>query len=105
MLLDKKKVGMVTKVGAVIIALAFIVVYIPMISQIIPGSGGDQTSSQPQTDAQVAATIAAFEQAAQKNPKDANAWIKLGNAYGDQKIYDKAIESYSKALELDPKNV
>ncbi|MBE0447920.1 MAG: tetratricopeptide repeat protein [Actinobacteria bacterium] len=99
MLLDKRKVGLVTKIGALIIAFTFIVAYIPMITDAF-GPGGDKTPEQQQSP-----TIPSLQKAVQKNPKDINAWIKLGDAFHDQNFYGEAIESYSKALELDPKNV
>ena len=42
---------------------------------------------------------------AAQNPKDAEVRLKLANFLYDQKQYDKAIEWYQRALELDPKNV
>lgn len=110
MLLDKKKVGIVTKVGAVIVALAFIAVYIPTIYD-IAGSGNNSTQT-AQTAAQAAQRIASLEEQVKKDPKSVEGWIQLGNAYydyekltGDKNAAGKAIESYQKALELDPKRV
>jgi cytochrome c-type biogenesis protein CcmH/NrfG len=42
--------------------------------------------------------------AVKAEPKNADAWTQLGNLYFDHKFYEKAIEYYSKALELAPKN-
>lgn len=39
------------------------------------------------------------------DPKNLDAWIKLGNAYMDSNKFADAVEAYGKALELDPKNV
>ncbi|MCL6472999.1 MAG: tetratricopeptide repeat protein [Firmicutes bacterium] len=110
MLLDKKKVSMVTKVGAVIVSLTFIAYFIPFITS-IPETINN-TNQQGQGQVQVQQTLAALEQAAQKNPKSADAWVKLGNAYSDyakssndSSALSKAIDSYRKALELDPNNV
>jgi len=108
-LLDKKKVGMVTKVGAVIVALTFIAVYIPMIGDVAnPGSGTQAT----QDAAQAAQRITSLEELAKKSPENVENWIQLGNAYydyekltGDKSAASKAVESYQKALELDPKRV
>lgn len=101
MLLDKKKVGLATKIGAVAVALTFIISYIPMVTDVFRSNGGQTPQQQPQA----MASISSLEQTTQQNPKDTKAWIQLGDAYRDQRIYDKAIESYSKALELNPKNV
>ena len=43
--------------------------------------------------------------AVNRTPKDATAWINLGNALMDNRRYQEAIDAYQKALELDPKNV
>ncbi len=45
-----------------------------------------------------------LQQAVWKNPEDAQAYIKLGNAYARYQQYDKAVESYEKALLLNPKS-
>ncbi|MHB8842708.1 MAG: tetratricopeptide repeat protein [Candidatus Aquicultor sp.] len=97
MLLNKRKVSVVTKVGAVIVALAFVV---GLISFSMVGSDPGNTAAPQQ---QVQEKIASLEQAALKNPKSADAWIVLGNAYQDANFYDKAVASYEKALSIDPK--
>jgi len=40
----------------------------------------------------------------EKDPRDLQALITLGNAYFDTDRYQEAIDAYSKALALDPKN-
>jgi cytochrome c-type biogenesis protein CcmH/NrfG len=40
----------------------------------------------------------------EKNPRDLQALITLGNAYFDTDRYQEAIDAYSKALTIDPKN-
>ena len=52
-----------------------------------------------------AAVIQQMENMAAQNPKDADVRLKLANFLYDQKQYNKAIEWYQRALELDPKNV
>lgn len=52
-----------------------------------------------------AAVIQQMEDVAAQNPKDPDVRLKLANYLYDQKLYDKAIEWYQQALELDPKNV
>ncbi len=49
--------------------------------------------------------IRQLEQLAQQAPKNADAWIALGNALMDSQRYGEAVDAYQKALVLDPKNV
>jgi len=48
--------------------------------------------------------IAQAEKIVAQNPKDLNAWISLGNDYFDTEQSQKAINAYTKALEIDPNN-
>jgi predicted Zn-dependent protease len=52
----------------------------------------------------VGGQIGVLEQAVQRNPKDVQSWIQLGNMYFDTKQPQKSIEAYAKALELQPNN-
>ncbi len=52
-----------------------------------------------------AAIIQQMTAMAAQNPKDPEIPLKLANFLYDQKQYDKAIEWYQRALEIDPKNV
>ena len=52
-----------------------------------------------------AAIIQQMETLAAQNPRDPDVRLKLANFLYDQKQYNKAIEWYQRALELDPKNV
>ena len=49
--------------------------------------------------------IRQLESLAQANPKNANAWIALGNAQMDAQRYAEAILSYQRSLDIDPNNV
>jgi len=49
--------------------------------------------------------IKLLEEAVQKDPKNGEAWVKLGNIYMDTSRFNEAVDSYQKALEIDPKNV
>ena len=51
------------------------------------------------------AKVTAFKSVAEKDPKNAEPRIQLGNLYFDAERYDQAIEWYSQALKLVPKNV
>ncbi|HEY3375003.1 MAG TPA: tetratricopeptide repeat protein [Candidatus Aquicultor sp.] len=102
MLLDKKRVGIVTKIGAVVVSLAFIVVYIPSLLDTL---GSNSSNTATNNTGNVSGTITQLEAAAAKNPNKADSWISLGNAYYDANQKDKAIAAYEKGLALDPKNV
>lgn len=47
-------------------------------------------------------TIIACKNALKRNPNDESAWTNLGSAYYNKKLYEKAIEALSKALEIIP---
>ena len=49
--------------------------------------------------------IKQLEQIASQSPKNADAWIALGNALMDSSRYAEAVDAYGKALALDPRNV
>ena len=49
--------------------------------------------------------IRMLDQTARQSPKNANAWIALGNALMDSNRAGEAADAYEKALALDPKNV
>ncbi|MGO8788338.1 MAG: tetratricopeptide repeat protein [Terriglobia bacterium] len=51
-----------------------------------------------------AAIVKQMEDVAAQNPQDVDVRLKLANFLYDQKQYNKAIEWYQRALELDPKN-
>jgi hypothetical protein len=53
----------------------------------------------------VFAQIAALKDAIQKNPKDADALVKLANFYQDAGKFDQAVEFYRKGLEVRPDDV
>ncbi|OGT97732.1 MAG: hypothetical protein A2079_01620 [Geobacteraceae bacterium GWC2_48_7] len=56
------------------------------------------------TPADYAARIAEAEKVVAQDPKNLNAWISLGNDYFDTEQAQKAINAYSKALEIQPDN-
>lgn len=49
--------------------------------------------------------VASLEDAANSNPTDSNAWIKLGNYCFDHGLPAQAVIAYERALELKPMNV
>ena len=52
----------------------------------------------------IAAQVQRYRSALMADPNDVQAHIGLGNLMFDSSQWDKAIEHYTKALELDPKN-
>ncbi len=48
--------------------------------------------------------IAAMRQLVDRDPGNAKGWVALGNAYFDSQQREKAVEAYSKALQLEPNN-
>lgn len=48
--------------------------------------------------------IAEAEKIVEREPKNLNVWISLGNDYFDTEQPQKAVHAYGKALELDPSN-
>ena len=63
-----------------------------------------QQKQQMQHQLQLQKQIAVLEQQVKENPKNAEAWAKLGHNYFDTNQVDKAIEAYKKHLELKPGN-
>jgi len=51
-----------------------------------------------------AAQIFQLEKMTKENPKDVASWTSLGNLYFDNGDFQKAIEAYTKSLELRPNN-
>ena len=86
----------------------------------IPGQSAVpvQSSSVPQSGADLSNMIAALEREVAANPANVNAWINLGNNYFDTNKYEKsiqvmyrragkpqeAIKAFDKAAEVDPKH-
>ncbi len=106
-MLDKKKAGLWIKIGAVVVALSFILTLMPALrsgdlggffSSIFKGSTGSSADTQAQ------AQIIQLKAKLDKSPKDKASWIGLGNAYFDTGKYQNAIAAYQKVLALDPTN-
>ncbi len=79
---------------------------IPTLTGSAGGSGSsgvaqEQSAADSQADAK---HIADAEAATRENPKDANAWIHLGNLYFDAQMPEKSVMAYTKALEINPSN-
>jgi len=52
--------------------------------------------------AELNARISEFEKVVAQDPKNVQAWVNLGNSYFDSNNYQKAVQAYAKALELNP---
>lgn len=69
------------------------------------GSGDANATAPPAAqDSKPAEQIAALELEVAANPDSATAWIRLGNVYFDTDQYQKAIDAYTRSLELAPGN-
>lgn len=72
------------------------------------GSGGPEAGSAPSAQGQggapMMAEINGLKERVQKNPKDIEAWTRLGNLYQDAGMSQPAIGFYEKAAALDPNN-
>ena len=76
-------------------------------------AGCKQKEEKPQYEFPVgpAATVQSMEQiklaqeAAAKDPKNADAWTNLGNLMMDSSRFSEAAEAYQKSLDIDPNNV
>lgn len=67
------------------------------------GAGAPQGGAPAaQGGAPMMAEINALKDRVAKNPKDADAWTRLGNIYHDAQMYEPAIEFYGRASELRP---
>jgi cytochrome c-type biogenesis protein CcmH/NrfG len=56
----------------------------------------------PQAGFEAQQRIAIAEQLVQRDPKNHQAWVQLGNDYFDTHQAQKAVDAYAKALELQP---
>lgn len=76
-----------------------------------PGMGGGMPGGMPPMGGgaggpglDVTQRILANEAIVARDPKNLRSWVTLGNDYFDTHQYQKAVESYGRALELDPNN-
>lgn len=67
----------------------------------VPGGGVPVGAGTP---ADYSQRISEAEKIVARDPKNVQAWIQLGNDYFDTSQPQKAIEAYSKALEIQPDN-
>jgi len=65
---------------------------------------GGKVAAKPLTTAQVQKMIDAMVDALKKQPNDPQGWAMLARAYAYQRQYPEAVRSFTKALELTPKD-
>jgi tetratricopeptide (TPR) repeat protein len=73
-------------------------------------SAGCQRKEEPKTQLpegsiEAQEEISALRDAVRKDPKNLDAWTKLGNILMDTSYFDEAIKAYQEVLNGDPKNV
>ncbi len=77
----------------------------PSMPAMSPAAGGPVgPAPQMPSGAEALQRIPLEEQAVRQDPKNAQAWVHLGNDYFDTRQPQKAIDAYAKALELQPGN-
>lgn len=129
MLLDKKKVSLVTKVGAIVVAVAFVASLLPFIPNLIKSASETKRSEETalgEQRKQYQEEVEKLKVGLKANPKNLEAWIALGNTYfgwanleiqlassakDKEKVASKAavywseaVKAYQQALALDPAN-
>lgn len=68
----------------------------------VPGGFAPMPGQPPAVDR--VAEIKMLQELVQREPKNAQAWIKLGNDLFDTNQAQKSVEAYGRALELEPNN-
>ncbi len=71
---------------------------------ILPMSKPPSVEAPAQPTAEMKSQIAALQDILKKDPKNVKALVELGNIYFDSNQADKAIEVYSRALDLESRN-
>ncbi len=103
-LLDKTRAAIWIKVGAALLAIIFVMSFMPLFRG---GVAADFFKSMFQSNRQPSEQLelAKLKKDVEKNPKDAKALVDLANYYYDHQDAKNAITYYTKALEIDPNNV
>jgi len=99
-----KKESILGVVVALIVGLlgGYLIFSVSAKKETVPVSGSLPQGTGSPTDYQQ--RIAEEEKIVAGDPKNLQAWIQLGNDYFDTDQSKKAVDAYSKALELDPNN-
>lgn len=106
-MLDKRRASVFIKIGALILALIFIISFMPAGLQSLKGGsissffkslfGGKR--------GEVEAEIERLERLVKTDPKNLSVLVQLGNSYYDIGRYAQAVKYYERALAIDPNNV
>ena len=75
--------------------------------RVAPAQAAAQASAPAQTQAPPAldeSRAAALRSSAERNPRDAETRVQLGNLYFDAERFDDAVRWYEEALKIDPKH-
>lgn len=83
----------VSALGAVLVIPRLASTPVPAVSANVPLTGEN-----------LAIQIAAYQELVEEDPAIARYWATLGNLYVRQRDWDKAVESFQKALELNPED-
>lgn len=106
-MLDKRRASIFIKIGAVILALVFIISFIPVGWQSL--RGGSLTSFFKSLlggkRGQMEVEIERLEKIIKTDPKNLSVLVQLGNNYYDIGEYAKAVKYYNRALVIDASNV
>ncbi|MCB2060145.1 MAG: tetratricopeptide repeat protein [Novosphingobium sp.] len=87
----------VGRIALLIAALALAIVIAVSVSR-----GDGAKNAEPAAGAQAGTSIEALEKAAETDPKNADAWAKLGEAYFQDSRFDDAVGAFDKASTIDP---
>jgi len=77
---------------------------LPPAALVAPPSQPGPAQPPPVNPLEIQSRIAAAEAVVAKDPKDAQAWITLGNDYFDIHQAQKSVDAYARALSLKPDN-
>ncbi len=101
----KKETMLLVGLGALVVGFLIGIVFSAYQEPAVPvaGTGGAPTGA-PHVSSDQADRILALEKEVAANPRNAGAWVQLGNIWFDTNKYDKAIEAYEKSLAIEPGN-
>jgi cytochrome c-type biogenesis protein CcmH/NrfG len=91
-------------IGFILGAVVAILKIQPMVSPTPPSMVGSTVRESEKNKADYEEDIRLAKSVLEKDPKNLQALITLGNVYFDTDRYQEAIDAYSKALAIDPKN-
>ena len=90
---------------AVLISAGAVLLYLQLGSPGMPDMPLAQRIDLPapgEADERLRKQVAEFERAAELNPDDASAWLRLATAYSSVNMYDDAVAAYRRAIGLGP---